>query len=74
MKFVMSKLSKDNKMQAKVVFRPWFLPPAFNSITTLSTSSNLCFPYQSPYVCRCKKLEEEALAGLPKHFHDELYL
>ncbi|KAF5820480.1 putative protein PALE CRESS [Helianthus annuus] len=71
MKFVMSKLSKDNKMQAKVVFRPWFLPPAFNSITTLSTSSNLCFPYQSPYVCRCKKLEEEALAGLPKHFHDE---
>ncbi|KAI3829633.1 hypothetical protein L1987_03760 [Smallanthus sonchifolius] len=82
-------------MQAQV-FRPSFLPPTFNSITALSSSSNISFPmsvvftisvphsinnYQHfraqfnrvlfPDVCRSKKLEDEALAGLPKEFHDE---
>ncbi|XP_076884847.1 protein PALE CRESS, chloroplastic-like [Bidens hawaiensis] len=51
---------------AQVVFRPLFLPP-----TTLSASSNLSFPNKFPYVCRCRKLEQEALEGLPQHFHDE---
>ncbi|KAL8234268.1 hypothetical protein R6Q59_020368 [Mikania micrantha] len=58
-------------MEAQV-FRLSFLPPTSISIkTTLSNSSNLCFPDKLSYVCRSKKIEDEALAGLPKEFHDE---
>ncbi|KAK1428252.1 hypothetical protein QVD17_17082 [Tagetes erecta] len=59
-------------MQAQVSFLPLTFNSNSSSITILSPSSNLSFSNKFPCVCRSKKLEEEeALAGLPKEFHDE---
>ncbi|KAI3668204.1 hypothetical protein L6452_43281 [Arctium lappa] len=40
------------------------------SISTLSTSSNLCIS-KYPFLCRSKKIEDELLSGLPLEYHDD---
>lgn len=48
-----------------------FFPPlTHTSITTISTSSNLCIP-KYPFLCRSKKIEDELLSALPIEYHDD---
>ncbi|KVI03934.1 hypothetical protein Ccrd_017745 [Cynara cardunculus var. scolymus] len=62
-------------MQAQV-FGFGLLPvlPSITTLSTFSTSSNLCipkYPCLLPVVCRSKKTEDELLSELPIEYHDD---